>query len=384
MQNQYTAKTLYGLEEILAQELKSIGAEKIEKGVRAVHFYGNLKLLYKANLACRTALKFLEPIEHFRARDEKQLYEGIYRMDWSEYLQVDQTLAIDATCSSTYFTHSKYLALKCKDAIVDQFRNREGRRPGVDLTLPDLRLHLHVQDDLCTISRDSSGASLHLRGYKTQGHLAPMNEVLAAGMLLLAGWKGQSNFLDPMCGSGTLLVEADFIARNKAPNLLRKDFAFMRWADYDAKLFEEVRNELQAAEHPFEFTIEGRDKDFSSVKKTRFHAQEAGCEEIISTAQDFFTSVKTGEDPLFIAFNPPYDERINIATEQFYRSIGDTLKRGYANSEAWIITANQEALKQVGLKPKVKLKLFNGPLEARLVGFELYAGSRKTHLPKEV
>lgn len=384
MLTQYTAKTLYGLEEILVQELRQIGAEKIEKGVRAVHFYGDQKLLYKANLACRTALKFLEPIEQFKARDEKQLYEGIYRMDWSAYLHVDQTLAIDATCSSPYFTHSKYLALKCKDAIVDQFRNRVGRRPGVDLTLPDLRLHLHVQDDLCTISRDSSGPSLHLRGYKTQGHAAPINEVLAAGMLLLSGWKGQSNFLDPMCGSGTLLVEADFIARNKAPNLLRKDFAFMRWADFDANLFDQVRKELQAAERPFEYSVEGRDKDFSSVKKSRFHAHEAGCEQILITAQDFFSSTKKEEGHLFLAFNPPYDERINIATEQFYRSIGDTLKRGYADSEAWIITANQEALKHIGLKPKVKIKLFNGPLEARLVGFELYAGSRKTHLPKEV
>lgn len=377
MQKQWIAKTLYGFEELLAAELQHIGAQKIVPANRAVHFEGDQSVMYRANLACRTALKILQPIEHFKARNEKELYEGIYRIDWSEYLQNDQTFAIDATVKSDLFTHSKYVALKTKDALVDQFRNRSGQRPNVDTESPDLRLHIHIFNEQCTVSLDSSGASLHLRGYKTESHAAPISEVMAAGLLLMAGWEGQCEFLDPMCGSGTIPIEAYMIARNIPANIHRREFAFMRWSDFDGAMFKRCRDELMNAIKPLAYPIRGSDKDFSSVKKARLHIDACGYDEVDILQADFLKSEKTTEGDLFILMNPPYDERISVDTQTFYEGIGNTLKRHYAGTEAWMITANQEAIKFIGLKPGKKIKVFNGPLEARLLKFEIYSGSRK-------
>ncbi len=372
------AKTLFGFEDILAEELKNLGALNIKKGMRMVSFEGDNGFMYKANLACRTAIKILKPIHSFTVKNETDLYDGIYKMNWSEYLNEAQTFAIDATIFSDYFNHSKYIALKTKDAIADQFRNQKGVRPSVDIDSPDLRINIHINQSECTVSLDSSGASLHLRGYKTDTNIAPINEVLAAGLLLLAGWNGQCDFLDPMCGSGTILIEAAMIACNIPANINRAEFACERWADYDNALFETIKENLLKKTREFNFKIKGYDIDFTAIKKSKINIHNAYLEEYIEVMhEDFFDSKKEQEGKLFILFNPPYDERINIHTEEFYSDIGNTLKRNYPNTDAWMITANLEALKYVGLKPLPKIKVYNGNLEARLVRYEIYAGSRK-------
>lgn len=372
------AKTLFGFEELLANELKQLGALKIEKGLRMVSFEGDNGFMYKANLACRTAIKILKPIYTFKARNENQLYQGIASMQWSKFLSEKQTLAIDATVFSDYFNHSKYVALKSKDAIVDQFRTRTGIRPNIDLEYPDLRINVHIHQDECTVSLDTSGASLHQRGYKSATNIAPINEVLAAGLLLLSGWNGQSDFLDPMCGSGTILIEAAMIACNIPANLHRKDFAFQRWLDWDESLFELIRTSLLKKTREFNFKIQGYDTSMAAIRKAQQNILNAGLEDYIQISlQNFFRAEKFTTNKLHILFNPPYDERISIQTETFYKQIGDTLKQHYAGTEAWFITANLEALKYVGLKQSAKLKVYNGSLEARLVKYEMYDGTKK-------
>ena len=375
---QMTAKTLFGLEDLLAKELKQLGAQDVESGSRMVQFRGDLALMYKANLACRTAIKILKPIQTFSVQNEQALYDAIYQIDWSKYLQPDQTLAIDATVFSEVFTHSKYIALKSKDAIVDQFRNRTGTRPSVNVDSPDLRINIHINRNECTVSLDSSGTSLHQRGYKTSATIAPLNEVLAAGLLMLAGWEGQCDFLDPMCGSGTILTEAAMIACNIPANAYRPEFAFERWPDYDNALFESTLDELMQQARPCAYTITGYDIDVTAIRKAEENAKRANLNHTIQIHHDdFFDTHKVKEGPLFILFNPPYDERIGIHTETFYESIGSTLKHHYPGTTAWMITANLEALKYVGLKPSQKIKMYNGALEARLVRYDMYAGSRK-------
>ncbi len=372
------AKTLFGFEDLLANELKQLGALNIVKGMRMVSFEGDNGFMYKANLACRTAIKILKPIYLFTAINEEELYQGIRKMDWSQYLSVDQTLALDATVFSDYFNHSKYVALKVKDAIVDQFRDNTGVRPSVDTDSPDLRINIHIHQDEVTVSLDSSGNSLHQRGYRLSTNIAPINEVLAAGLLLLSGWDGQSHFLDPMCGSGTILVEAAMIACNIPCNLNRAEFAFERWSDWDKDLFLLIRDSLLKKTREFNYTIQGYDIESSAIRKAQENIENANLEEYIHVSQkDFFETEKKVEGPLHIVFNPPYDERISIETEDFYEDIGNVLKQHYAGTKAWFITANLEGLKYVGLKPSVKIKVMNGNLEARLVKYEMYAGSKK-------
>lgn len=372
------AKTLFGFEDLLANELKQLGAIHIEKGLRMVSFEGDNGFMYKANLACRTAIKILKPIHRFKVRNENELYKGIANMDWSLYMKENQTLALDATVFSDYFNHSKYVALKSKDAIVDQFRSKTGTRPNVDLDQPDLRINIHIHQDECTVSLDTSGASLHQRGYKTATNIAPINEVLAAGLLLLSGWNGESDFLDPMCGSGTILIEAAMIACNIPANINRSHFAFMRWPDWDEALFDLIRSSLLKKTREFHFKIQGYDTSMAAMRKAQQNVLNAGLEEYIQISlQNFFRAGKFTPDKLHILFNPPYDERISVQTETFYKQIGDTLKQHYAGTQAWFITANLDALKYVGLKPSAKIKVYNGSLEARLVKYEMYDGSRK-------
>ena len=376
-----TAKTLFGFEELLAAELKQLGALNVQQGLRMVSFEGDNGFMYKANLACRTAIKILKPIHSFKLKNEQELYDGIYKINWSEYMNENQTLAIDATVFSDYFTHSKYVSLKSKDAIVDQFRNNTGIRPNIEVDYPDLRVNIHINQDECTVSLDSSGASLHQRGYKTATNIAPINEVLAAGLLMLSGWEGQSNFLDPMCGSGTIVIEAAMIACNIPANINRKEFAFERWADYDNALFETIQEALLKKTREFHFKIKGCDIDLTAIKKSVNNVKNANLEDYITIEQDdFFDTKKESEGKLHMLFNPPYDERIGIKTEEFYEDIGNALKRNYPGTTAWMITANLEALKFVGLKPSRKIKVFNGALEARLVKYEMYEGSKKMRI----
>ena len=373
-----TAKTFFGFEEILARELQILGAQHVEIGTRVVSFKGDKGFMYKANLALRTALKILKPIKTFKAHNDKALYEGIRAIDWSDYLTEHNTFLVETTLHSENFNHSQFVALKTKDAIVDQFRDLNGKRPSIDKDFPDLQIHVHIDRDNVTVSLDSSGASLHHRGYRSATNIAPINEVLAAGMLILSGWEGKSHFLDPMCGSGTILAEAAMIACNIPANINRKEFAFEKWKDWDAELFDNILESLLKKTREFHYTIKGYDKAPSAVSKAKDNIRNANLEEYITiTNESFFDSKKETEGPLHMVFNPPYGERLDIDMERFYREIGDTLKQNYPNTNAWFITANLEALKFVGLKPSRKIKLFNGKLEARLVKYEMYEGSKK-------
>jgi len=372
------AKTLFGLEEILAQELRKLGASNVEIGTRNVTFEGDKGFMYKANLCLRTAIKILKPISSFNVFTEADIYKKVYEIPWEQYMDVDGSLAVDATVFSEQFTHSKYISLKTKDAIVDRFRDKEGRRPDVDLDHPTLRVNIHIDRNICTLSLDSSGQSLHKRGYKVANTMAPINEVLAAGMIMLSGWSGQCALLDPMCGSGTILTEAAMIACNIPPNLNREEFGFENWPDFDVDLYEVIENAALKKIKEFHFKIEGFDIEADIVSKAKENIKSANLEEFISVRkQDFFESKKENDHSLYIIFNPPYDERLQVDAEKLYASIGTTLKHGYPGTQAWMITSNMEALKHVGLRPSRRIKLFNGKLEAKLVKYEMYEGSKK-------
>ena len=317
------AKTLFGLETILARELKQLGASDVVEGTRNVSFSGDTGFMYKANLCCRTAIKILKPIKTVNIADEDALYSAVQSIDWSQYLRPIDTFAITATVNSEKFTHSKYVALKSKDAVVDQFRDATGSRPDVDLKFPDLSIDIHIKDHQCTISLDSSGASLHQRGYRDGTNIAPINEVLAAGVLMLSGWRGQCDFLDPMCGSGTLLIEAAMIACNIPPNLNRKIFAFENWPDWDPDLFDVIEASALKKVKEFHFSLKGYDLDKSVLAKAKENIKNASLEEFITVKEtDFFQTEKETQRHLQMVFNPPYGERIPVEMETFYGKIG--------------------------------------------------------------
>tara|TARA_A100000171_G_C2137495_1_gene151541 strand:- start:3806 stop:4969 length:1164 start_codon:yes stop_codon:yes gene_type:complete len=377
------AKTMFGFEEILAKELRNLGAGNVEEGVRSVFFEGDTGFMYKANLCLRTAIKIVKPIHSFRVRDENDLYKKIYAMDWFDYLSTSTTFAIDATVNSENFTHSLYVSQKTKDAIVDKFRDTDGSRPDVDIKFPDVRINIHIQNDQCNVALDSSGRSLHQRGYRTATNIAPINEVLAAGLLLLSGWAGQCDFLDPMCGSGTLLTEAAMIACNIPANINRKEFAFEKWHDFDAELFEKIVDSSLKRTREFNHKIIGYDKAPSAVRKAQDNIVNANLSDYITVERkNFFDSEKFTDKHLHMVFNPPYGERLDIEMEDFYTDIGNTLKRNYPGTDAWFITSNLEALKFVGLRPSRKIKVFNSHLESRLVKYVMYEGSKKAKFNK--
>lgn len=379
------AKTFFGFEDILAKELQILGAQEVEQGVRVVTFKGDKGFMYKANLALRTALKILKPIYFFRATNEETLYKGIQGVNWSKYINANQTFVIDATVHSDRFNHTEFVAQKCKDAIVDQFRTRTGQRPSIDKQYPDLRINIHIDKEQVSVALDTSGNSLHQRGYRTATNIAPINEVLAAGMLMLSGWEGKSDFIDPMCGSGTILAEAAMIACNIPANINRKEFAFEKWNDWDNDLFDQIVDSLLKRVREFNYTMTGYDKAPSAVMKAKDNILNANLDEYVKISErNFFDTEKETKGPLHMVFNPPYGERLDIEMERFYREIGDTFKQNYPGTEAWFITANLEALKFVGLKPSRKIKLFNGSLEARLVKYEIYEGSKRTKFASPV
>ncbi|UOB17198.1 THUMP domain-containing class I SAM-dependent RNA methyltransferase [Abyssalbus ytuae] len=372
------AKTMYGFEEILASELRNLGAVNVKTGNRSVSFEGDKGFMYKVNLCLRTAIKVLKPLKSCRIRNEEDLYNEVYKMKWEEYISFNNTFAIDATVNSDKYKHSLFMALKAKDAIADRFRNKFGKRPDVDLKYPDLRINLHIQNNNCTVSLDSSGQSLHQRGYKTATNIAPINEVLAAGMLLLSGWDGQCDFIDPMCGSGTIPIEAAMIACNIPANINRKEFSFEKWRDFDEDLFDKIIESSLKKTREFNHTIHGFDKAPSAVRKAKDNVKNANLNDYITIYEkNFFETCKEKDDKLHMVFNPPYGERLNIEMESFYKNIGDTLKQKYPLTDAWLITSNLNALKHVGLKPSRKIKLYNGKLESRLVKYEIYEGSKK-------
>ena len=374
------AKTFFGFEEILAKELLQLGAQQIKPGNRMVSFVGDLGFLYKANLCLRTALKILKPIHTARVQDEDALYQLFYDFPWEDFLDVDSKFVINSVVHGTLFTHSQFASQKAKDGLVDQFRDRYNERPSVDLNRPDLRINLHIQEDFCTVSLDSSGASLHHRGYRTATNIAPLNEVLAAGLIQLSGWKGNTDFLDPMCGSGTIVIEAAMFASNIPANINRKQFAFEKWTDWDADLFEKIQeSQLKRIKNPG-IQIKGSDKAPSAIEKATINVENANLSEFITLEKkDFFQIDKETSGPLHLLTNPPYGERLEGDMNALYQGIGDAFKQSFPNTQAWLISSNMEALKCVGLRPSRKIKLFNGKLESRLMFYPIYEGTKRVH-----
>ncbi len=374
------ATTLAGLEEILAAELEALDMDYIKVGTRAVTFSGSLRQLYEANLWCRTAIRILKPIRTFKARNEKDLYEQVQKTDWSEYLDIDKTFAIDAAVSHSTFEHSLFVAQLTKDAIVDQFRKKTGQRPSVDKVRPDLRLNLHMHENMVTLSMDSSGDSLHRRGYRLQTNVAPINEVLAAGIIALTGWDKKTTFIDPMAGSGTFLIEAAMMAQNIAPGLYRRDgYGFELWKDYNEELFEMVWRTAEAKEkREPQAEIIGYDIDPDYVQAALNNIENAGLQHIIKIKQADFFSTKAPSESGILVMNPPYNERIlSEDIIHLYKQIGDTLKNNYQGYDAFVFTGNLNAAKSIGLRASRRTPLYNGPIDCRLLKYELYSGSRR-------
>jgi len=374
------ATTIFGLEEVLATELRNLGAQHVEIGIRNVSFSGDKGFMYKANMALRTAIRILKPIKRFKVFDEDDLYKKLQQIDWERIMSVESTFAIGAVVNSKNFTtNSHYISLKSKDAIADYFRHKYHKRPNVDVKHPDIKIHVHIQKDLCTVSLDSSGDSLHKRGYRNLTNIAPINEVLAAGLVLLSGYTGDCNFIDPMCGSGTILIEAAMIANNIPANINRKEFGFEKWSDYDEDLFFTIQDSLLKKIRTCHFKIMGFDKAPSAVTKAKENIENANLSDFIGVHHvNFFNSVKEVFGPTTILFNPPYGERLDIDIQEFYKKIGDTLKNGYPDCTVWFITSNLEGLKYVGLRTSKKIPLKNGDLDCRFVRYDMYEGSRKT------
>ena len=367
---------MFGLEKILEKELIELGASNTKIGNRCVYFSGNKKLMYKANIQLRTALKILQNLKTFQAKKEEELYKNINTIKWDKIFETHQTFSISSTVNSRYFKHSNYVSLVTKDAIVDQFRRKYNKRPSVDLKKPDISIHIHISENRCSLSLNSSGPSLHKRGYRSKLFSAPMNEVLAAGIILLTEWNSVKNLIDPMCGSGTLLIEAGLIAINRAPNIYRKFFNFQKWKSYEEKLFNSIKQESLDNETPCSAVIKGFDISASAIATARHHIHNMKLNKIIKIdGQDFFNS--TGPENTLIIMNPPYGKRIELK-QNYYKEIGNTLKQKYTNTSVWIISSELDELKTIGLRPSKKLKLFNGALECKLLKYELYQGSKKT------
>ncbi len=373
------AKTTFGFEDLLSEEVTSFGATNIEKLTRAVLFDGDLETMYKVNLWSRVSLRVLKPVKTFPAGSEQQLYDEVKKIDWSEYLTVDETLAVDGVVSNSVLNHSLYVALKTKDAIVDQFREKSGRRPSVDTSRPKVRINVHISKDVATVSLDSSGDSLHKRGYRVQTGEAPVNETLAAGMVMLSGWDRKSPLIDFMCGSGTILIEAGLMAKNIAPGIFRNEFGFERWNDFDSALWEKIRDDAKAGElDKIDFPITGIEKSSHTLKTAKENTVNARLADSIRLHampfEEYTPDVHNGT----VIINPPYGGRItDDDLFSLYKSIGDQLKKKYKGFTAWVLTANKEAAKNIGLKPSRKVELYNGSLECRFLKFELYEGSKK-------
>ena len=371
------AKTLQALEPVLAQELIALGAEEVEEGRRMVSFRGDRALLYRANYQLRTALRVLLPLASFRARTPDELYEALRRLDWRQWMRPTDTFAFDAVVYSDTFTHSRYVGYRAKDALVDYFMEQEGTRPGVRLDNPDLRFHIHIAQEEVTLALDSSGESLHKRGWRAAQTEAPMSEVLAAGILRLAGWDGQCDFIDPMCGSGTLLIEAALIARGIAPGSYGRSFAFQRWHDYDAELFRQIEEEAKAQQRPFDHHIYGSDAAISAVQIARHNVRLAGLEEVIHVEHRALEDCPSPAEPALLVTNPPYGERLRLREgDALYSMIGERLKHNYPGCTAWIITDKAEHFAKIGLRPSARYQLLNGALECELRGYELFAGKK--------
>lgn len=373
------AKTLYGLEDVLAEELTVIGAADVTIGRRMVSFTGDKAMLYKANFNCRTALRILKPVAEFKADNADAVYSEVKNIDWDKYLSPDKTFAIDAVVYSEKFNHSKFVAYRTKDAIADYFNDKYEKRPSVRVNNPDVYVNIHISHDDCTVSLDSSGESLHKRGYRVSQVDAPLNEVLAAGMILKTGWRGDSHFIDPMCGSGTLLIEAAMIALNIAPGIFRKEYAFERWPDFDRDLLDEIYND-ESAERAFDFKCYGSDISPMAIEKAEKNVRSAGLLKHIELKVMPFQQYTEAPKPGILVMNPPYGERISSNDIfELYSMIGERLKHVFSGYNAWILSYKDECFDKIGLRPKHRMKLMNGDLECEYRCYELFDGKNKDY-----
>lgn len=376
------AKTYYGMEPILAQELTNLGANNVEIGRRMVSYTADKAFMYRANLSLRTAIRILKPIKKFRAKDADEVYDQVKKIEWEEYMTLNTTFAIDATVNSENFRHSKFVAYRTKDAIADHFMERHGKRPSVRQSNPNLYINVHISHDECTISLDSSGESLHRRGYRSIQNEAPISEALAAGMLLMAGWDGKTDFVDPMCGSGTFLIEAALIALNIPPAIYRRQFAFENWMDFDKDLFDEIYND-DSCEREFTHKIYGYDINRRTVEIARQNVKAAGLQKYIEIEHRPIADFEPMKEPALMVTNPPYGERI-LSDDLFglYREIGSVLKHRFTGNTAWVISSHTDCLAAIGMKPTQKIELKNGDLDCEYWKLDIFAGSRKDHVIK--
>ena len=373
------AKTLYGLEDVLAGELTALQADDVQIGRRMVSFKGDKAMLYKANIHCRTALRILKPVCHFSADNADTVYTEVKKINWERYFNPNQTFAIDAVVNSDSFNHSKFVAYRTKDAIVDYFRENFEQRPSVRINRPDIYIHIHISHTDCTLSMDSSGESLHKRGYRMEQVEAPLNEVLAAGMILKTGWRGESNFVDPMCGSGTLLIEAAMIALNIPPGLYRKEYAFERWPDFDQELFDGIYQD-ESGEREFAFKCYGSDISPNAIAIATDNVQNARLSRYIELRTLSFQQYSQAPNPGILVMNPPYGERISSHDiDNLYAMIGERLKHAFTGYQAWILSYKDECFDKIGLRPDQKFKLMNGQLECEYRCYELFKGKNKEH-----
>ncbi len=375
-----SATTPFGLEKVLAEELRSIGAQNVCARRRFVEFTGNKYILYKANLWCRTAIRILKPIARFDINKEKDLYVEIQKICWDQYITPESSITIDSFVRNSIFTHSLYVSQLTKDAIVDQIRQKTGLRPNVDQVSPDLRLNLHIQNNEAVLSLDSSGASLHKRGYRVRTNTVPLNEVLAAGILYLTKWDCNSSFIDPMCGSGTFLIEAAMMALKRVPGYYRSEFGFMRWLDYDSNLYHSIQDEAKKNETgTITFPIIGSDVNKTSYRIACENIINANMEELIEVHHCAFEEQIPPAPPGIMVMNPPYGERQEVSQlRERYKTIGDVLKNRYNGYTAYVFTGNMQEAKHIGLRPSRRIELFNGAIDCRLYKFDIYAGSRKS------
>lgn len=378
------AKTLMGLEDVLAEELTELGANNIEIGKRMVSFTGDLAVMYRANVCCRTALRILRPVYSFKARDTDDIYKKVKAMNWAEHLTQNSTFAIDAVTFSDVFNHSKFVAYRVKDAIVDYFMQRTGKRPSVDTDNPDLLINFHIAQNTCTLSFDSSGESLHKRGYRLEQTEAPLNEVLAAGMILKTHWRGETVFIDPMCGSGTLLIEAALIATNTPPGIYRKGFAFEKWKSFNKDLFETIYND-DSKERVFNFKIYGSDVSADAIEIARRNVKSAGMSKFINLKVMPFEGYKTAPASQgLLLMNPPYGERLKPESlDALYGMIGERLKHVFPGFQAWILSCRRDCFNKIGLKHTKRIALKNGSLECDFRCYDIFAGKRKVYIEKD-
>jgi putative N6-adenine-specific DNA methylase len=374
----FVAKTLYGLEKVLSEELIGLGAGNVQTANRAVLFEGDKSLLYRVNYSARTALSVLMPVADFRIRSKDDLYKGGSKIEWERFMDTDDTFSIVPVINSPHFGHSGYAGLIIKDAIADYFRNKTGRRPSVDTDNPRILINLHISNDAVTISLDSSVVPLYKRGYRQEQSVAPLNEVLAAGIILLSGWKVSSALTDPMCGSGTIPIEAGLIASKIPPGKFRQFFGFQKWKDFDEDQFEKIKLECNNQIGPSPVKIFGSDISEETLKFAKANVARAGLSDVITLEKSDFKDLKSIDDHGYVFLNPPYGQRIQPEEiDLLYGMIGTTLKHNFSGTTAWLITSNKESLKHIGLKPKEKHILFNGALECILLKYEMYAGTKK-------